>query len=121
MRIYQELLLNGDSPNPYSIYIPIKNDECVEYDEYFFVYIYASSDCVEFDNYNSSITILDDDGNFIYYNINNRLKKVFSCSKHMFAILIHLFYLLTSAVRFCALLTFIFVVYCSTRDIIGEC
>ena len=62
VKVYQELFLNGDSPNPYSIYIPIKNDECVEDDENFFVYIYADSDCVELDDYNSSITILDDDG-----------------------------------------------------------
>ena len=65
MGIHQEILLDQNSPNPYSLYIPIINDDCVEYDEYIFVYIVAhppNEDCVNITDPYVHITIIDDDG-----------------------------------------------------------
>ena len=44
------------------VFVPIKNDECVEEDEYFFVHIVYVSDCVVVEEYYVLIHILDDDG-----------------------------------------------------------
>ena len=63
MAFYQEILLNKYSQNPYRLYIPIKNDECVEEErEYFSVHIIAVSDCVVVLEAYARIIIIDDDG-----------------------------------------------------------
>ena len=63
MAFYQEILLNKYSQNPYRLYIPIKNDECVEEErEYFSVHIIAVSDCVVVLEAYARINIIDDDG-----------------------------------------------------------
>ena len=78
MEFSQEIVVNSDTPSPITpyyrqirLYIPIKNDECVEDDESFSVHVFSDDLCVLFDNIYGLITILDDDGKHCHniYNI----------------------------------------------------
>ena len=61
--ISKEIILNADIPYK-NVYIPIVNDECLEYDEYFFVDLTTSLPCVNLVNDTISITIEEDDCEF---------------------------------------------------------
>ena len=60
--IEKQVILINSSELPHRLYIPIKNDECVEYDETFSVHIDSESDGVVFGDKYQTITIEDDDG-----------------------------------------------------------
>ena len=59
--VTREIIFNNDTDREQRVYIPLFNDDCVEYDEYFFVNLTTSIDCVKFDVYYVKINILDDD------------------------------------------------------------
>ena len=57
----KEIIFNADTSPSRAVYIPIINDDCVEYDEYFFVDLSTSLSCVNLVNDSVNITIEDDD------------------------------------------------------------
>ena len=59
--VTHEIIFNNDTDREERVYIPLFNDGCVEYDEYFFVNLTTSMDCIELDVYYVKINILDDD------------------------------------------------------------
>lgn len=58
--ISKEVIFDENSENPQRVYVPILNDDCVEYDEYFLVNVTTNMDCVLLVN-SVHVTILDDD------------------------------------------------------------
>ena len=63
----KEIVFNNYTERVHRLYIPIINDECVEYDEYFIVKISTDMDCVYLVNYTAHITILDDDSEYTWF------------------------------------------------------
>ena len=60
--VIKEIIFTNYSQNPHFLYVPIINDcDCYEYDEYFFVNISASADCVNLPVEYVAITIEDDE------------------------------------------------------------
>ena len=67
IRVVHQIIFNNYSVNPHRLYIPIVNDECVEQGrENFFVHISTSMDCVALRNEYVEVTIIDDDGRYIW-------------------------------------------------------
>ena len=58
--VSKEIILNADVSYK-NVYIPIINDECLEYDEYFFVELSTSLPCVNLVNDTVTIAIENDD------------------------------------------------------------
>ena len=57
-----EIIFDENSVNPHRVYIPILNDICLEYDEYFSVRLTTNMDCVTIVNDLVIINITNDDG-----------------------------------------------------------
>ena len=57
----REIIFNAGTDSQQRVYIPLFNDECVEYDEYFSVDLSTSSPRVNTVNDSLNITIEDDD------------------------------------------------------------
>ena len=57
-----EIIFDENSVNPHRVYIPILNDDCLEYDEYFSVILTTNMDCVTLVNDSVIINITNDDG-----------------------------------------------------------
>ena len=56
-----EIIFNAETDSTQRVYIPLFNDECVEYDEYFSVDLSTTSPRVNTVNDSVTITIIDDD------------------------------------------------------------
>jgi len=56
-----EIIFNAETGSRQRVYIPLFNDECVEYDEYFSVDLSTTSPRVNTVNDSVTITIIDDD------------------------------------------------------------
>ena len=56
-----EIIFNAETDSTQRVYIPLFNDECVEYDEYFSVDLSTTSPRVNTVNDSVTITIVDDD------------------------------------------------------------
>jgi len=56
-----EIIFNAETDSRQRVYIPLFNDECVEYDEYFSVDLSTTSPRVNTVNDSVNITIIDDD------------------------------------------------------------
>ena len=56
-----EIIFNAETDSTQRVYIPLFNDECVEYDEYFSVDLSTTSPRVNTVNDSLNITIEDDD------------------------------------------------------------
>ena len=56
-----EIIFNAETDSTQGVYIPLFNDECVEYDEYFSVDLSTTSPRVNTVNDSLDITIEDDD------------------------------------------------------------
>ena len=73
--VTHEIIFNNATDREQRVYVPLFNDACVEYDEYFSVDLTTSMDCIELDVNSVNITIMDDDRKLIlacsqyYYNI----------------------------------------------------
>ena len=59
--VSQLIIFNAETGSLQGVYIPIINDECVEYDEYFSVDLSTTSPRVNTVNDSLNITIEDDD------------------------------------------------------------
>ena len=59
--VSQQIIFNAETESLQRVYIPIINDECVEYDEYFSVDLSTTSPRVNTVNNSLNITIEDDD------------------------------------------------------------
>ena len=59
--VTHEIIFNNHTDREQRVYIPLFNDACVEYDEYFFVNLTTSMDCIELNVYYVKINIIDDD------------------------------------------------------------
>ena len=60
----KEIIFNADTSPSQAVYIPIINDDCLEYDEYFFVDLSTSLSCVNLVNDTANMVIEDDDCEF---------------------------------------------------------
>ena len=71
-RVSHVLVFTPNTISPLRVYVPLLNDDCLEYDEYFFVVASTNMDCVNLDDDNVTIHILDDDGKscFSIYTLN---------------------------------------------------
>ena len=56
-----EIIFDAETDSRRRVYIPLFNDECVEYDEYFSVDLSTTSPRVNTVNDSVNITIVDDD------------------------------------------------------------
>ena len=56
-----EVIFNAETDSRQRVYIPLFNDECVEYDEYFSVDLSTTSSRVNTVNDSVNVTIIDDD------------------------------------------------------------
>ena len=63
--VTHEIIFNNATDREQRVYVPLFNDACVEYDEYFSVDLTTSMDCVELDVYSVNITIVDDDSELL--------------------------------------------------------
>ena len=60
-RVSVEIIFNAETDSRQRVYIPLFNDECVEYDEYFSVDLSTTSPRVNTVNDSVNVTIIDDD------------------------------------------------------------
>ena len=63
--VTHEIIFNNDTDRVQRVYVPLFNDVCVEYDEYFSVDLTTSMDCVQLDVNSVNITIVDDDSKLL--------------------------------------------------------
>ena len=63
--VTHEIIFNNATDREQRVYVPLFNDACVEYDEYFSVNLTTSMDCVELDVNIVNVTIVDDDSKLL--------------------------------------------------------
>ena len=63
--VTHEIIFNNATDRVQRVYVPLFNDACVEYDEYFSVDLTTSMDCVQLDVNSVNITIVDDDSKLL--------------------------------------------------------
>ena len=65
--VSRDILFNENTGTVQTVLIPILNDECLENEEDFNVTLTTEMDCVQLDDDRLTITIVDDDSEFILF------------------------------------------------------
>ena len=65
--VSRDILFNENTDTVQTVLIPILNDECLENEEDFNVTLTTEMDCVQLDDDRLTITIVDDDSEFILF------------------------------------------------------
>ena len=65
--VSRDILFNENTDTVQTVLIPILNDECLENEEDFNVTLTTEMDCVQLDDDMLTITIVDDDSEFILF------------------------------------------------------
>ena len=75
--IAQDIIFNENTSLTQVVYIPIKNDECLENNETFNVKLYSTMDCVNITTGEVTITIDDDDSKLADLIVKSVMIKIF--------------------------------------------
>ena len=65
--VTRKVQFNENTDNEQTVLTPILNDECLEYDEDFNVTLTTTLDCIQLINDTLTITIIDDDSEYIWW------------------------------------------------------
>ena len=84
--VTKEIAFNNYTERVHPLYIPIINDDCFEYDEYFSVKVTTDMECVYLVNDTAHITILEDDSEYTLFSYVWNQNLMFCCIIMVFSV-----------------------------------